>query len=224
MSGIQIFIKPSLGPHIATLDVESSDSIANVEQKIDDKLGIQPSVQILYFQSQLLSPTDTLADYNIQKENILYLYVAPIIQTVTSTSHEIDVVWYSDLGSLGSYPAFEATASPGNLTCQSTQSGCTISNVASGTTYSVTVTPGSLNGPGGSFLALPEGTSAAVSTTTMSTPPTTTTPPPSPPSPASSLASTGSDVTLLMGAGPGLMLLGAAALYGVKRLRRSTTE
>jgi hypothetical protein len=62
MSGMQIFIKPSLGPHVATLDVESSDSIANVEQKIDDKLGIQPSVQILYFQSQLLSPTDTLAD------------------------------------------------------------------------------------------------------------------------------------------------------------------
>ena len=88
-SSYQISVEPLDTSASITLDVQLSDTISHVKQKIQDKVGTPPDQQTLFFSGKTLEDDKTLEYYNIQAGATLHLVVRTSGAKGTMVSNDI---------------------------------------------------------------------------------------------------------------------------------------
>lgn len=114
---MQVFFKTPEGKHI-TLEVEPTDRIEDVKQRLEEKEGIPADELTLYFAGEKLEDGNTLQDYSIQKDSTLHFVVNG--QTVSveyeqSPSYSVTIPETVELGEKAVVSAQNVVIEPGEV-------------------------------------------------------------------------------------------------------------
>ena len=74
VNAMQIFVRTQAGGNI-TLDVEPTDTIANLKTKIQDKIDVVPEQQKLMYANNVLDDSLTIQYYNIGRTDTIHIFL-----------------------------------------------------------------------------------------------------------------------------------------------------
>lgn len=94
---MQIFVKAPSGKLI-TLDVEPTDRIEDVKEKISDKEGIDVKQICLSYLDKELKDGNTLQDYSIQKDTTIHMTIKPVTLNISDGAIKITPTGYTQNG------------------------------------------------------------------------------------------------------------------------------
>lgn len=111
---MQIFVKALSGRTI-TLEVDSTETVEAVKQKVHDKEGVPKELQRLVCAGKQLEDGRTLGDYHIQKEACLQLFVriSLFVEKITFFVKNLGVLGGGDLVMTNAAAAAAAAAAAG---------------------------------------------------------------------------------------------------------------